>query len=271
MLIFPNAKINIGLNITKKRKDGFHNLETVFYPVNLCDILEFTKSEKKTSFTVTGLEINIPDEDNLILKAFNLLKNDFKLPDLNIHLHKIIPFGAGLGGGSSDAAFMLKSLNNYFNLKLTNKNLESYAQKLGSDCPFFIQNKPVFAEGTGNIFHQTDLDLSNYFIAIVKPNFNISTKEAFSGITPEKPETSLKELIKLPVTKWKYVISNDFEKTVFKQYPEIKILKNILFEKGALYAQMSGSGSSVFAVFDFEPELSFLNRNNFVFIQKPLE
>jgi len=169
MLVFPNSKINIGLNITEHRKDGFHNLETIFYPVSLSDILEFVESDNNTEFTNTGIPVDIPPDKNLVLKAYNLLKKEFSLPELKIHLHKIIPMGAGLGGGSANAGFMLSSLNNYFDLKISETELINYAQILGSDCPFFIKNKPVFAEGTGNVFTDIKLDLSSFYILLVKP------------------------------------------------------------------------------------------------------
>ncbi len=269
MLVFPNAKINIGLHITEKRPDGFHNLETVFYPINLTDILEFTESNDKTRFTNTGIRVNTPKEHNLVLKAYNLLKRQYKLPELDIHLHKIIPFGAGLGGGSSDAAFMLKSLNTNFKLQISDNESEKYAQELGSDCPFFIKNNPVFAEGTGNIFSEISLDLSKYYILIVKPDIHVSTKEAFSGIIPKKPKVSIKELIKLPINTWKEKITNDFEQSVFKLHPEIQQIKNDLYGAGALYAQMSGSGSAVFGIFKNKPEIREYFNAHFTFLQKP--
>lgn len=268
MLVFPNAKINISLNITEKRSDGFHNLETVFFPIGLRDILEFTETAKKTTFTNTGLQINVPDSENLVLQAYYLLNDKYNLPELQIHLHKIIPFGAGLGGGSSDAAFMLKALNEYFKLNIKENELEQYAQQLGSDCPFFIKNKSVFAEDTGNVFTKISLDLSDYYILIVIPDIHISTKEAFSGIKPEKPKISTKELIKMPVNEWKTVIKNDFENGIFKLYPEIKTIKDNLYREGALYAQMSGSGSAVFGIFESEPNIFKEVKDYFTFIQK---
>ena len=267
MLVFPNAKINIGLNITEKRLDGFHNLETVFYPINLTDILEFVESKDKTIFQNTGLEINISNSDNLVLKAYYLLKENYKLPELNIHLHKIIPVGAGLGGGSSDAAFMLTALNTYFELQISDSDLEKYAQQLGSDCPFFIKNKPIFAEGTGNIFTTVNLDLSDYYILIVKPDIHISTKEAFTGINPANPEFNLREISNLPVSDFKKTITNDFEETIFKIYPEIKQIKDDLYRAGALYAQMSGSGSAVFGIFALKPRISKYFDSYFTFLQ----
>lgn len=270
MLIFPNAKINIGLNIINKRPDGYHNIETVFYPVNLSDILEFIETAENTKFTNTGINLDIEKKDNLILKAYHLLKKEYNLPELKIHLHKIIPTGAGLGGGSSDAGFMLKSLNDYFNLNISEEKLENYAQQLGSDCPFFIKNKPVFAEGTGNIFSESRLDLSNYFILIVKPEIHIPTKLAFSGIQAKSPNQSLKELITLPVSEWKNQIKNDFESNVFKQFPIIKKIKDTLYESGAIYTQMSGSGAAVFGIFNKEPEIPEEFHTYFYYIQKPV-
>ena len=269
MLVFPNAKINIGLNITEKRSDGFHNLETVFYPVNLTDILEFVESKDKTIFQNTGLQINVSNSDNLVLKAYYLLKENYTLPELNIHLHKSILFGAGLGGGSSDAAFMLTALNTYFELQISNPELEKYAQQLGSDCPFFINNKPIFAEGTGNIFTRVNLDLSDYYILIVKPDIHISTKEAFTGIKPAKPEFNLRGISNLPVSDFKKTITNDFEEIIFKIYPEIKQIKDILYHSGAVYAQMSGSGSSVFGFFQEKPKIPKEFKTCFTFLQKP--
>jgi len=268
MLVFPNAKINIGLNIINKRKDGFHNLETIFYPIDLSDILEFVESKSKERFNTTGIDIEIDDEHNLVLKAYHLLKKDFNLPELEIHLHKSIPTGAGLGGGSSDASFMLKTLNDHFELNINSNQLETYAQELGSDCPFFIKNKPVFAEGTGNIFSEIDLDLSKYYIAIIKPDIQIPTKLAFSNIKAEKPLKSLKELIKLPMLRWKDYIKNDFEENIFKEFPKIKDIKDRMYNAGALYAQMSGSGSSVFGIFKEEPKITS-EKDSIYYTQKP--
>lgn len=269
MLLFPNAKINLGLNIVKKKSDGYHNIETVFYPITLSDILEFVEISGKIKLTNTGINLKIEDKDNLILKACCLLKKEYNIPELNIHLHKIIPTGAGLGGGSSDASFMLKSLNDYFNLKISDYKLENYAQQLGSDCPFFIKNKPVFAEGTGNIFSDIKLYLSKHFLMIVKPDIHIPTKLAFSGIQAKPPKQSLKELITLPVNEWKDHIKNDFESTVFKQFPIIKKIKETLYKSGAVYAQMSGSGAAVFGIFNKEPVIPEEFITYFYYIQKP--
>ncbi len=268
MLVFPNSKINIGLNITKKREDGFHNLETVFYPISLSDIIEFVETTKKTSLNNTGVIIDSNPDNNLIIRAYKLLKKDFILPELKIHLHKIIPLGAGLGGGSANASFMLTSLNDKFNLRISEIRLLQYAQKLGSDCPFFIKNKPVFAEGTGNIFTELDLELSSFYIVIIKPDIHISTKEAFREIDISKPQKSIKELIKLPVKEWEHSITNNFEKNIFKLYPEIKNIKDTLYKIGAVYSQMSGSGSSVFGIFENKPVLPEIFNKYFVYISK---
>lgn len=248
MIVFPNAKINIGLNVVSKRTDGYHNLETIFYPLNLSDALEIAESEK-TTLTFSGIQIDGSVENNLIFKAYSLLKADFNLPPVNLHLHKVIPFGAGLGGGSSDAAFTLKLLNEHFKLGISTGKLENYASRIGADCPFFIQNKPVFATGIGNQFQAIELDLSAFEIVILKPNISVNTADAYKNIVPEIPKFSLTDLVNSPVNTWKDFIKNDFEKSVFEKYPEIGRLKEILYELGANYASMSGSGSAVFGIF----------------------
>lgn len=252
MISFPNAKINIGLSVTEKRSDGFHNLETVFYPVGWNDILEIVDSET-LAFSSSGINLNIDSENNLVKKAYNLLSNDFNLSPVKIHLHKSIPFGAGLGGGSSDAAFMLKMLNDQNNLGLSTSDLQRYALQLGSDCAFFINNLPVFASGRGEIFTKIDIRLNDLFIIIVKPEVTVNTASAFKLIVPQKPEKSLIDLIKLPINTWKYHISNQFEIPVIEQFPVIGTIKNQLYDLGAIYASMSGSGSSIFGIFEAEP------------------
>ncbi|MBN2765420.1 MAG: 4-(cytidine 5'-diphospho)-2-C-methyl-D-erythritol kinase [Paludibacteraceae bacterium] len=256
MLSFPNAKINIGLNIIEKRSDGYHNIETIFYPIGLCDVLEVEPSDTcdDYSFSSSGIAIDGDSEQNLILKAYRLLQQDFPLPPVDISLVKQIPFGAGLGGGSADAAYMLKMLNDIAKLDLSDEQLEVYAVKLGADCPVFIRNKPVFATGIGNVFSETDLSLAGYFLVLIKPDIHVSTPEAYSLVVPSKPVKSLRELVKLPVEEWKGVIQNDFEKSVFERYPRIAQIKEKLYMAGALYASMSGSGSSVYALFASEPE-----------------
>ena len=256
MLTYPNAKINLGLNIIERRKDGYHNIETVFYPIGLSDILEVEPSEtcQDYSFSTSGIELGGDHEDNLIVKAYRLLRSEYQFPAVDISLIKQIPFGAGLGGGSSDAAFMLKALNELFNLKITTKKLEKFASMLGADCPVFIKNKPIFATGTGNIFTPIELSLKGYFLLLVKPDIHVSTPEAYSLVIPEKPQLSLIDLIQRPVSEWKANIKNDFEKSVFAKYPPIEVIKNKMYDLGAIYASMSGSGSSVYGIFQSAPE-----------------
>ena len=252
MLTFPNAKINLGLNITEKRPDGYHNLETIFYPVPIEDALEINilnEGNGKFRLHQAGLEIEGEAESNLVVKAYKLLDDRFNLPPVDIHLFKHIPSGAGLGGGSSDAAFMLKLLNDHFQLELSEEQLEVYAATLGADCAFFIKNKPTYAEGIGNLFSPIELSLSGYQIMIVKPNVFVSTREAFSNIHPHRPEYPVKEAILRPVAEWKDILINDFEASVFPQHPVIGEIKEELYHQGAIYASMSGSGSSVFGLF----------------------
>ncbi|MCD6355303.1 MAG: 4-(cytidine 5'-diphospho)-2-C-methyl-D-erythritol kinase [Prolixibacteraceae bacterium] len=248
MIVFPNAKINIGLKIVSKRSDGYHNLETIFYPVKLTDALEMVES-KKTELSVTGIQLDNPLTDNLVLKAYRLLKDDFNLPPVKFHLHKTIPFGAGLGGGSSDAAFTLNMLNDYFELGLSVNELAGYARRLGADCLFFLTNKPVLATGIGDFFQSISLNLSSYKIVIVKPPFGVSTPEAYKNVTLSKPHFSLNKLNAIPVEEWKKFVENDFEKTVFKKYPPVEEIKNELYRMGAVFASLSGSGSAVYGIF----------------------
>ena len=252
MITYPNAKINLGLNIVEKRPDGYHNLETVFYPINLQDALEVTtlQGEKEYVLTTSGTPIEGDTESNLVVKAYKLLKQDFpEIPAIDIHMYKHIPTGAGLGGGSADAAFMIKLLNDKYKLGISIEKMEEYAAKLGADCAFFIQNKPVFASGIGNIFESIDLSLKGYYLVLVKPDIFVSTKDAFAHIKPQKPTTSLKEIIRMPVETWRAVMKNDFEESVFQKFPEIAAIKDKLYDMGAVYASMSGSGSSVFGIF----------------------
>jgi len=252
MISFPNAKINIGLNVVSKRPDGYHNLETVFYPVQLSDALEIIPSNVR-EFSFSGIEITGNLEHNLVVKAYELLKKDYNLPLVKLHLHKAVPFGAGLGGGSSDAAFTIKMLNELFDLKIPVIKLKEYAAKIGADCPFFIENKPAFATGIGDLLQPVSLDLSEYVIVILKPDVSVSTPDAYRNIIPSDPGFSLKDIEKLPIEEWKGVIKNDFEKTVFQKYPEIEKLKKNMYDNGAVYASMSGSGSAVFGIFRHLP------------------
>lgn len=252
MLSFPNCKINLGLHILGKRDDGFHNLETVFYPVPFKDALELIPSTNTDiEFTTTGLAVDGTAADNLCVKAYHLLKIDFpELPAVKIHLHKAIPLGAGLGGGSADAAFMLKLLNEKFKLNLSTDQLISYALQLGSDCPFFIINKPCLATGRGEMLEEIAVDLSAYKIVLINPGIHINTGWAFSNISPAQPARSIKEIIHQPVNTWKDELKNDFESAVFTAHPAIKEIKEALYTQGAVYAAMSGSGSTVFGIFE---------------------
>ncbi len=251
MIHYPISKINLGLYVTEKRPDGFHNLETIFYPVQLQDALEVVRSNS-FSFSSSGIKIEGDINSNLVVKAYHLLKDEFDLPPVKIHLHKNIPAGAGLGGGSSDAVEMLKMLNKLFELEITEQKLFEYALSLGSDCPFFIDPKPVLAKGRGEIFSDVVLDLSGYHLLMVKPNVHVSTAEAYKNISPHKSRLSLNGLIRFPVNKWKGNIVNHFENYVFEAYPEVSQLKQLLYDEGATFALMSGSGSAVFALFRSE-------------------
>lgn len=247
MISFANAKINLGLLIIEKRDDGYHNIETIFYPIKMYDVVEVLPAQSN-SFYTSGL--SIPDTgSNLCEKAYNLLSEAYDLPATGINLIKNIPIGAGLGGGSSDAASVLKSLNRIYSLDLSNDALKQYATQLGADCPFFIENKAVFASGIGTTFEDIDLDLSDYYIVVIKPAIHISTQEAYQHVVPRIPKVDLKRAINLPIQEWKYYISNDFELGIFERYPLIEQIKVGLYEKGALYAAMSGSGSSVYGIF----------------------
>lgn len=252
MITFPNAKINLGLNIVEKRPDGYHNLETIFYPINLQDALEVNRMENAQTpykLRVSGTAIEGTPEENLVVKAYNLLRKKYDLAPIDIHLYKHIPMGAGLGGGSSDCAFMIKVLNEKFRLGLSIEEMESYASRLGADCAFFIQNQPVFATGIGNVFERIRLSLANYRLVLVKPDISVSTKEAYAHIRPKRPEVSLKEIAQQPVETWASCMKNDFEDSVFQLYPEIAAIKDKMYDLGAVYASMSGSGSAVFGIF----------------------
>jgi 4-diphosphocytidyl-2-C-methyl-D-erythritol kinase len=257
MVSFPNCKINIGLNIVGKRADGFHNLETVFYPIGIKDAIEIieTQSEDDISFTSSGNVVNVSDDDNLCVKAYRLLKKDFpQLPSIKMHLHKNIPMGAGLGGGSADASAVLLMLNKKFNLHISQEKLIDYALQLGSDCPFFIINKPCFASGRGEILEEINIDLTTYKIMVVNPGIHVSTAGAFRSLDRKNfsPTGKLQQQINIPITEWKTVIKNDFELSVFKQHPQIENIKNTLYENGAVYSAMSGSGSTVYGIFEKE-------------------
>lgn len=248
MVVFPNAKINLGLNILEKRSDGYHNIDSCFYPIELCDVLEIIPSNE-VRFTSSGIDIPGNIEDNLCLKAYHLIAQDHAITPVHIHLHKIIPIGAGLGGGSSDASFTLKALNKLFNLNISEEQLEHYASQLGSDCPFFIRNIPVIASGTGTDLDPIELDLGRYSIQVKYPDIHISTQDAYAGISPSSTSKSVEKLLKKPLKEWKGKLKNDFEASIISKYPEIENLKNRFYNDGAIYSSMTGSGSAVYGIF----------------------
>lgn len=252
--LHPNAKINIGLNILRKRKDGFHDISSIFFPVPLQDHLTFHPAEN-FQFKETGLGSGAGGEENLCVKAYQLLARDFTLPPVALELEKQIPAGAGLGGGSSDAAFTLKGFSSGAMLGLTKEALEGYAARLGSDCPFFIRNKPMVASGRGEVLTPVDIDLANWWLVLVVPELHISTAEAYAGVEPGKPGFDLQHLPELPVEHWREVLHNDFEKHLFQKHPELAQIKDELYSRGATYAQMSGSGSTIFGLFREKPGL----------------
>lgn len=248
MISFPPCKINLGLRILRKRSDGYHDIETCFFPVGWTDVLEIIPASE-TKFNQTGIPIAGDFTTNIVYKAYELLKQDFKLSPVEIHLHKIIPHGAGLGGGSSDAAHTLKMLNAIFQLNLTAEQLREYALKLGSDCPFFLEERTMFGTGRGEILEPFSVDLAGQYLVLIKPDIHISTAEAYADVAPEVPPVSLRELLKLPVQTWRDLVVNDFEKSVFKRSPQIQKIKDSLYGHGAVYASMSGSGSTVYGFF----------------------
>ncbi len=256
MIVFPSAKINLGLHILEKRADGFHNIETVFYPIGWSDALEVIaykgKSQNRVHFSSSGIPIPGNSQDNLCVKAYHLMAQDYDLPPVKIHLHKIIPIGAGLGGGSSDAAFFIKAVNALFELGLSFGELHHYARQLGSDCSFFINNKPCFAEGKGDEMEPQEVSLKGKFLMLVKPDIHINTAMAYAGVKPRASKVSLAQQVQLPLSKWKQQIYNQFEETVFVHSREIGGIKEKFYDLGAVYAAMSGSGSSVYGIFEQE-------------------
>ncbi len=254
MIYYPNAKINIGLNVVEKRPDGYHNLETVFYPIKLQDAMEMNVVEDEVpecgyKLKVSGNILDGTPEDNLVVKAYKLLKSDFNLPTLGFTVFKHIPTGAGLGGGSADAAFTIRAINEKFRLGLSDEDMERYAARLGADCPFFIKNAPVLASGIGNVFHNINLSLKGHTLVLIKPDIFVSTVDAYRNVVPHRPEHALSELLAKPIETWKDTVVNDFEKSVFVKFPEIAAIKDKLYDLGAEYAAMSGSGSSVYGIF----------------------
>jgi 4-diphosphocytidyl-2-C-methyl-D-erythritol kinase len=257
MISFPNCKINLGLRILRKRNDGYHDLETVFYPLPFYDIIEVIQAADGPEFSGSGHRVDGEPANNLCIKAFELLKKDFPdLPAVKLHLHKTIPLGAGLGGGSADGAFTLQLINQKFHLGLSRDQLLNYALQLGSDAPFFIINKPCLATGRGEVMEEIAIDLSSYWVLLANPGIHVNTGVAFSGISPAIPEKSVQVIIQQPVDTWKQELINDFEATVFKTYPLINQIKETLYSEGAVYASMSGSGSTVFGLFEDQSSLA---------------
>ncbi len=249
MIVYPNCKINLGLNVLSRRADGYHNIESIFYPVPWHDMLEIIPSDD-CHFNFNGLNVNCAREENLCFRAYNLIKRQVNIPDIDLFLYKQIPFGAGLGGGSADATFTLKALNELFSLNLGDDKIAEMASSLGSDCAFFVQNSPCYVTGTGTTLCPLNLSLKGFYLVIVKPDVFVSTKEAYKMIIPRHPVVSLPDLIKAPVTEWKNTIINDFEEPVFSKYPLIRQIREKLYESGAVYASMSGSGSAVYGLFE---------------------
>ncbi|MEO6684847.1 MAG: 4-(cytidine 5'-diphospho)-2-C-methyl-D-erythritol kinase [Dyadobacter sp.] len=255
MVVFPNAKINIGLNIIEKRQDGFHNIESCFYPVGWSDALEIIPADI-FSFQSDGIKIPGDPATNLCTKAYNMLAADYEFEPVSIHLLKAVPIGAGLGGGSSDAAFTIKALNELFGLEISLEKQLDYARRLGSDCAFFIENKPVYCFDKGDHFEEIGLKLNGKWMVLVNPELHISTAEAYAGIQPLKSEIDLRDVLKLSMESWKGIVKNDFETSLFPKYPLLKEIKEDLYNRGAKYAAMSGSGSTLFGIFEKETDLS---------------
>ena len=247
MIVYPNAKINLGLNVLQRRVDGYHEISSIFYPVKeLFDILEIIPADV---FLFSSSGLAIPGDENICMKAYNLLKKDFGINPVRIHLHKLIPIGSGLGGGSADGAFTLIVLNDLFNLSLSQNQLEGYALRLGSDCPFFIQNTSKYVSGIGQEMSSFDLDLSDFELKFIFPELHISTADAYAGISPQLPQINLLDLINQPLDCWKDKVKNDFETSAFIKYPILKTIKEQLYRDGAVYASMTGSGSVIYGLF----------------------
>jgi len=251
MVTFPGCKINLGLHILNRRPDGYHDLNTCFFPVPWTDILELIPS-KEYAFALTGLTIPGSPDNNLVAKAYQMLRADFDLAPVQVHLHKLVPMGAGLGGGSADAAHALRLLNTLFSLQIPPSKLSEYAQQLGSDCSFFLSGAPAMGSGKGEILEPAELPLNGYYAIILTPEIHLSTAEAYASVKPKQPVENLRVTLKRPVTEWRKWLVNDFEVTVFPRFPQLAKLKEHCYIKGAVYASMSGSGSSVYALFDRE-------------------
>jgi 4-diphosphocytidyl-2-C-methyl-D-erythritol kinase len=267
MICFPNGKINLGLNVLSKREDGYHNIESLFYPIPLYDVLEFLPSTL-FQLSISGMPVSGPKEDNLVFKAWELLAVNYKVPPLRIHLHKAIPTASGLGGGSADAAFFLQKANDYFKLRISSQKMQKLAGTLGSDCAFFVENKASLASQKGEILQPVNLRLSGKYLLVIKPELTVLSGEAYAWVKPRKPETPISEIISKPIEQWKNLLHNDFEEPLFKRYPEIKEIKNFMYGLGAVYAAMSGSGPAVFGIFNKQPDLKNIHPKHYLWVGK---
>ncbi len=252
MFCFPNAKINLGLNVIARRIDGFHQIESILYPIPLFDVLEF-KTADTFRIIQYGIPLQITPEQNILFKTWQLINQEYSVPPVEIHLIKNIPAGSGLGGGSADATFFLKAIDQQFSLNLSSNRLKELAATIGSDCPFFVDNKPAFIFGRGENTSSVKLSLKSKYLVLVVPDIQVSTAKAYSIIKPEIPEKSIKEIVLQPTESWKDELINDFEKPIFELYPELNVIKKQLYQKGAFYVSMSGSGSAVYGIFEKEP------------------
>lgn len=271
MILKPNSKINLGLNVVRKRGDGYHDLETVFYPLDLCDTLEVSPAvENRLTFSSRGIKIPGDQSSNLCIQAYKLMHEHFGIPPVKIELEKKIPMGSGLGGGSSDGAYTLIALNEMFQLKLNVGQLKAFASRIGSDCAFFIANTPSFARGRGEILEAVNVDLRGYYFVVVVPPVHASTMEAYAVISPKRPSVSLQDIIRRPVSEWKGLMVNDFEEPVGRKIPAVPGIRNLLYQSGAVYASMSGSGSSVFGLFDRIPAVEGLFPGCFIWVSEKI-
>ena len=282
MITFPNAKINIGLNIVEKRSDGYHNIQSIFYPIGLSDALEIIVPVNEphpaemhpkpgVEFHPSGIAIPGDPQTNLCIKAYQLIASDYNVPPIQLYLRKTIPIGAGLGGGSSDAAFFIQLLNKTLALGLSSGEQHKYARKLGSDCAFFLSNKPAYVEGVGDQFETIDVSLSGYQLLVIYPHLHIPTAMAYKGVKPNKTDDALLHFFKQPIETWKSTIKNDFESVIFEQHPLLSQIKQQLYDQGALYAAMSGSGSSLYGIFDASCQVNFPNPNNYFIYHQVLK
>jgi 4-diphosphocytidyl-2-C-methyl-D-erythritol kinase len=268
MIIFPPAKVNLGLNVLFKREDGYHELDTCMIPIPFTDVLEILPSES-FEFKQTGLTIDGDPEKNLCVKAYRLMQEKFGCPPAYIHLRKIIPMGAGLGGGSADASYVLKGLRDLFGLPCSDPMLEELAAELGSDCPFFIANRAQIAKGRGEVLSSCALDLKGFYIKLINPGIHVGTAEAYEGIEFSPENREVREVVEGPISSWKDLLKNDFEKTVFKKHSVLQDIKDQLYAEGAVYAAMSGSGSTMYGIFDNRPEISYANAPGYLEIISP--